>query len=57
MIFMSPEATLTDMRWRDMLSSPIFQERLVALIVDEAHCVKKWYIVSYSVDGFIINIL
>lgn len=43
LIFMSPEAALTDMRWRDIFSSPIFQERLVALIVDEAHCVKKWH--------------
>lgn len=42
LIFMSPESALTDVRWRDMFSSPLYQERLVALIVDEAHCVKKW---------------
>ncbi len=41
LIFMSPEALLTDMNWWDMLQSPIFQENLVALVVDEAHCVKK----------------
>ncbi len=41
---MSPEALLCDDRWRDMLVSPVYQENLVALIVDEAHCVKKWYV-------------
>ena len=40
-IFMSPEALLTDMRWHDMLLSPVYANHLVGL-VDEAHCVKKW---------------
>ncbi len=34
LIFMSPEALLTNMNWRDMLHSPIFQENRVALVVD-----------------------
>lgn len=42
LVFMSPEALLTDDRWRDMLQSLVYQERLVAIVVDEAHCVKKW---------------
>lgn len=41
-VFMSPEALLTDVKWRDMLHSQVFQYNLVALVVDEAHCVKKW---------------
>ena len=39
---MSPEAVLTNPEWRDMLQSPVYQENLVAFVVDEAHCVKKW---------------
>ena len=42
LVFMSPESLLNDDRWRDMLQSPIYQERLVGIVVDEAHCVKKW---------------
>ena len=42
LVYMSPEALLTDEQWRDMLLSPVYHENLVGLIVDEAHCVKKW---------------
>lgn len=42
LVFMSPEAILNDERWRDMLSSEVYRQRLVALVVDEAHCVKTW---------------
>ena len=39
---MSPEALLADDRWRYMLMSPMYKENLMGLVVDEAHCVKKW---------------
>lgn len=42
LVFVSPEALLTDLNWRDMLQSPNYQENLVAFVVDEAHCVTKW---------------
>jgi superfamily II DNA helicase RecQ len=42
LVYLSPEALLTNMTWRDMLQSPVYQQNLVALVVDEAHCVKKW---------------
>ena len=42
LLYMSPESLLTDERWRDMLLSPVYQEHLVGLVIDEAHCVKKW---------------
>ena len=42
LVFMSPEAVLTNPEWRDMLQSPVYQENLVAFVVDEAQCVKKW---------------
>jgi len=37
LVFISPESLLTDSTWRDMLQTPVYQERLIAFIVDEAH--------------------
>ncbi len=42
LVFFSPEALLCDDRWRDMLLCPVYQENLVGMVVDEAHCVKQW---------------
>jgi ATP-dependent DNA helicase RecQ len=42
LVYFSPESLLLESRWRDMLQSPTYCERLVGLAVDEAHCVKKW---------------
>ena len=42
LVFLSPEAVLRNMTWRGMLENQIYQENLVAFVVDEAHCVKKW---------------
>ena len=42
LIFISPESLLTDVKWRDMLLSPIYQDNFIAFVVDEAHCVIKW---------------
>lgn len=42
-LFFSPEELLSDEKpWRDMLLTPGFQENLVAFVIDETHCVKKW---------------
>jgi ATP-dependent DNA helicase RecQ len=42
MIFLSPESLLTTNKWRDILLSDVYQRNLVAVVIDEAHCVKKW---------------
>ena len=42
LIYMSPESLLTDLDWRDIIQGPVFQANLVAIIIDEAHCVTKW---------------
>lgn len=44
LVYISPEALLTNDTWREMLLSPVYQENLVAVVVDEAHCVKKWLV-------------
>ena len=43
-LFGSPEA-LVSCKWRDQINTPAVAERIVAIIIDEAHCVSKWYVV------------
>ena len=52
-IFMGPESLLRDWKVRDMLLSPVFQENLVAVAIDEAHCVKKWLVLRVLI--FLLN--
>ena len=44
LVFISPEALFLTAEWRGMLSSDLYRRYLVGFIVDEAHCVKKWYV-------------
>ena len=41
LVFLSPELLLTKKKWQSMLQSQIYCDRLVALVVDEAHCAKN----------------
>ena len=42
LLFYSPEAVVGSSKWKDqMLTSPL-SHQIVALVVDEAHCVYKW---------------
>ena len=41
-VFSSPEKLVGDLKWRDMLQSEVYQKRLKALVVDEAHTVLLW---------------
>jgi ATP-dependent DNA helicase RecQ len=41
-IFLSPESALSNERWRNRLSSKVYQDRLVGLVVDEVHCMTDW---------------
>ena len=42
LIYISPESLLTDKQWRHHLAGPFIQKNLVAFVIDEAHCIKKW---------------
>lgn len=42
LVFISPESIITNSCFRNMLMSHQYQEKLVALAIDEAHCVSKW---------------
>ena len=41
-VFTSPEQVLQNLQWREMLRLPVYRKNLMALVVDEAHCVKDW---------------
>ncbi len=42
LLFMSPEALVCGCKWREMFRSSVYQQNLVAVVVDEAHCIEKW---------------
>ena len=42
LVFISPECIICYPLYRNMLLSPVYKDRLVAFVVDEAHCVKSW---------------
>ena len=42
LVFISPEQLLKKKCYRMMGRSPEYCDNLVALVIDEAHCVKKW---------------
>ena len=42
LVFISPESILNNPMFRNMLHSQHYRNKLVALAIDEAHCVKTW---------------
>ena len=42
LVFISPEQLIENRRFRCMCKSEVYQDKLTALVIDEAHCVKKW---------------
>ena len=42
LVFFSPESLLSGHRWREVLQEEPYKSNVVAFVVDEAHCVKKW---------------
>ena len=43
-MYTSPELLPRQTKWREMLRSDVYKENLVGFIVNDAHCVKKWYV-------------
>ena len=39
LLFISPELLLRNPQWREKLTSRVYKEKLIAVVVDEAHCV------------------
>ncbi len=45
-VFVSPESSLCNNRWRQMFANKTYQERLIGVCVDEAHCITHWGLAS-----------
>ena len=43
LVFFTPEMLIGSKRWRNMLTGDLYSE---AFVIDEAHCVKKWYVTA-----------
>ena len=48
LVYISPESLLQNRRYRSMLKSRAYQERMIAFVIDEAHCVKFWLAFYYN---------
>lgn len=42
LVYISPESLLLNRKYRSMITTTLYQEKLRAFVVDEAHCVKFW---------------
>ncbi len=42
LVYISSEALLTNLQWREKLRSQVYQDNLVAFAVDKAQTVKTW---------------
>ena len=54
LLYISPENLLNNKTYRSMLLSPTYTDKLVALAVDEAHCIKTW---SVNVHTVLVSVL
>ena len=42
LVFISPEKIICNTQYRNMLLTPNYKRHLIAVTVDEAHCIKMW---------------
>lgn len=42
LVYITPENVIENPKFRNMLQSTVYKENLIALVVDEAHCVRMW---------------
>ena len=41
LLYCAPEA-IVKQKWREVIEKPVISGRIVAVVVDEAHCVSQW---------------
>ena len=42
LVYITPEALVNNTTYRNMLLESVWQENLIAYVIDEAHCIKTW---------------
>ena len=57
LVFFTPETLILSRHWRSMLSSEVYQARLQAIVVDEAHTIYKWLGVSRYLNNYLLQCL
>ena len=50
LVYMSPESSLDNERWRSMLTSNVYSSSLVGVAVDDVHCVTQWGLFNSNRD-------
>ena len=43
LVYFSPESVLASQKWKEISTEEPYASSLVAFVVDEVHCVKKWF--------------
>ena len=51
LLYISPESMICNRVYRNMILSQTYQDKLVAFVVDKAHCVKMWYVTIINVHS------
>lgn len=46
LVYFTPEALLIGKRWRQLITSVTYRKRIKGLVIDEAHTLKKWYVLE-----------
>ena len=54
-VYMSPEMAIGTQKWRSAMQNDKFSSRLCGLIIDEAHCVRKWLVLP--MDYQVLNVI
>ena len=42
LVFFTPEIQICNKTWKSVIESDAYTKRLEVLVIDVAHCVKKW---------------
>ena len=50
LLYISLESLLCNPQGRDMLLTCVYQENLVAVVVDETHCISRWSVALHYID-------
>ena len=47
-VYTSPESLLQNFHWRELFKTQLFKNRFLRFVIDEAHVVTQWYVLSFN---------